>query len=325
MKKLLLVFGIMHVINFCYGQKDTTAADQATEFLPLIYANRQLTYLTFYDGIGNLPDMVTEARFSGDYFLKKEKINWALELNLNITIRMRDKKSFPILPPSYNPVLTYYRKIPSGEGSFLSKTFLDQVFWEVSVGHHSNGNAENFYVQDSLGNDTGKINYDNGNFSTNYLEVAFSTFKQRNKGNQKNYYTNLRAAFRMYPSKLSAKELRDTYGFYRFFLTYNLFKIPMGEPEKQWSKFFSRSRLRLHSGWIFGDMRNATADNISKRLIAEATYFYYPGWLSELGFFVQYYRGQDYYNIQFSRTVEVFRAGISSNPLDFEGFKKILK
>ncbi|GAA0191385.1 hypothetical protein GCM10009122_53820 [Fulvivirga kasyanovii] len=325
MKKLLLIFGMLYVTHCCLGQQDTTNANGTTGFLPLIYANRQLTYLTFYDGIGNLPNMVTEARFSGNYFLKKEKINWALELNLNITIRIRDKKSFPIPPPSYNPVLTYYRRIPSGEGSFLSKTFLDQVFWEVSVGHHSNGKAESFYIEDSLGNDTGQINYDNGNFSTNYLELAFSTFKRRNRGGQNNYYTNLRTAFRFYSSKMSAKELRDTYGFYRLFLTYNLFKIPLGEPGKSWSDFFSRSRLRFHSGWIFGDMRDAAADDIDKRLIAEVTYFYYPGWLSELGFFVQYYRGQDYYNIQFLRTAEVFRVGISSNPLDFDGFKRILK
>ncbi|MEX2336004.1 MAG: hypothetical protein WD555_01885 [Fulvivirga sp.] len=316
MRKLLAGVILFLIINNVYSQQaavDTTK--QESPFLSLIYANRQLTYFTFFQGLGNLPPLLTEMGFSGSYFLKRNNI-WALEANLNMVLRIRNETSFPVSPPSYNPVLTYYRDINRWKSSFMSKLLLDHAYWELSVGHHSNGKAGQFYILDSLGNTTKKIDLDNANFSTDYLEGGFTTFSNRKNGTNGKFISSFRLAFRMYPEKLSSKELKDMYGFYRMFASYNIFGFPWGANHGA-ENFFTKSRLRLHSGWIFGKISDSPPDEAKKRLIADVTWFYYPGWLAEIGFFIQYYRGQDYYNVQFRRTVEMFRIGISSNPINF--------
>lgn len=293
-------------------------------FLPLIYANRGLTYFTFFDGVGNLPDMVTEARFSGSYFLKNSKVNWALEFNLNMTLRILDKKSYPIPPPSYTPELTYYRRIRSNGVSNMNKLLFANAYWDLSVGHHSNGRAGDFYKKDSLGNETGEIDLKDASFTTHYLELGYSTFDHRQNDHGQDFYTNFRIALQVYPSALSTADLKDSYGFYRAFITYNIFRIPWRKAGRD-SDFFSRSRLRIHAGWIFGDVMGAPANAFEKRLIGEATWFYFPNWLAEMGFFMQFFYGQDYYNLQFTRTMKTLRIGISSNPLNFKGFRKYLE
>ena len=324
MKKFLLIVLLACSLT-AKGQdsifSDSTKNEGQTVFLPLIYADRKLTYLTFAQGIGNLPPLITEARFSGSYFLKKSAVNWALELNLNLTLRIHDKYSFPIYAPSYNPVVTYYRELKEWDNSFFSRVLFDHAYWEVSAGHHSNGQHEPFYVQDSLGNDTNEINIEDGSFSVEYLEAGISTFKNR-KRNDIDYISNLKFGFRIYPTKWYLPEIEDLYGSYRTFATYNIYRIPIGQSQ---TSFFARSRLKLHSGWIFGDMNGNSPADVSKRLITEFTYYYYPEWLAEISFFAQYYHGQDYYNINFTRTVDVFRLGIATNPLNFKDFKKYLK
>lgn len=303
--------------------QDTTAG-ATTSFLPLIYANRDLTYFTFSDGIGNLPHMVTEGRFSGSYFLKNRQVNWALEFGLNMTLRILDKRSYPIPPPSYVAELTYYREVGGKGKTMLSRLLFEKAYWDLSGGHHSNGRADDFYKKDSLGNELPEIDYNDASFTAHYLELGYSTFSHRRSASNRDFYTNLRLAFRLYPKSMGTPELEDIYGFYRLFATYNIFRLPWGK-SGQHNGFFSRSRVRFHSGWIFGDMGEASPRAVDKRFIAEVTWFYFPDWLSEMGFFLQYYRGQDYYNLQFKRTMDVFRVGISSNPLNFDGFRRFMQ
>lgn len=320
MRSSLLILYVFIFSCCCRAQTNEMETDSA-EFLQLVYANRDLTYFTLSQGIGNLPHMITEGRFSGSYFMKKQQINWALELNLNMTLRILDKSSFPIPPPSYNPELTFYHEINGGAGSGIGKLLFDHAYWDLSIGHHSNGRPGDFYKKDSLGRETNTIDLQNASFSLQYLEWGFSTFDHRVSRGQKDFYTNLRLAFRWYPALLATSELKDNYGLYRLFATYNLFRFPWSG----YSDFFLRSRLKVHAGWMFGDMAEAKSEDVGKRLTSEITWYYYPDWLADLGFFAQYFHGQDYYNVQFHRTVSVFRIGVCSNPLNFTGFRKFIK
>lgn len=319
-----LLIGILTIVSIHSQAQYSPDTVNYDGFLPLIYANRDLTYFTFSEGIGNLPHMVTESRFSGSYFLKKHQINWALEFSLNMTLRILDKKSFPIPPPSYVAELTYYRKFAHNGASSLSRFLFNEAYWDITGGHHSNGRADDFYKKDSLGNETNEIDLEDASFTAHYLELGFSGFNHRkNKNSNKDFYTNLRLAFRFYPKSMGTPELEDRYGFYRMYATYNIFRFPWGKSGP--SSFFSQSRLRIHSGWIFGDMGETSPEAVRKRLIGEVTWFYFPQWLSEMGFFIQYYHGQDYYNLKFENTLDVFRVGITSNPLNFNGFSKYMK
>lgn len=51
-----------------------------------------------------------------------------------------------------------------------------------------------------------------------------------------------------------------------------------------------------------------------KRLIIDYTLSFTPTFLKEVNVFIQYYYGQDYYNIHFGRQLSVIRIGISSKP-----------
>lgn len=315
MRKLFLLILILIYNNLQSQQHSVdTTTSESLDFIPLIYANRHLTYITFFEGLGNLPPLLTEMGVSSSYFFRKNNV-WALEGNLNMVLRVRNENSYPVMPPSYHPVITYYREIKHWNKTALSKILLDNAYWEASLGHHSNGKSGYFFKRDSLGNRTNGIDLDNGNFSTDYVELAISTYDYRTATPRK-YVSSLRLAFKLYPPVFSSIELKDIYGFYRLFATYNIFGVPNVEQENRLAMIFSRSRLKIHSGWIFGKMSTAETGEVSKRLVAGAEWHYYPKWLAELGFFIQYYRGQDYYNVQFERTVEMLRIGISANPTE---------
>jgi hypothetical protein len=109
-------------------------------------------------------------------------------------------------------------------------------------------------------------------------------------------------------------------------LDYKLYSIPLFKEKRDaFSDFFNRSRFELKTGWIFGNLSENPKRNFDKRFIASATFIYSPKWFNQLGFFIQYYRGQDYYNIWYPDTLSVLRIGITADPLEFMSIRKIFK
>lgn len=64
-------------------------------------------------------------------------------------------------------------------------------------------------------------------------------------------------------------------------------------------------------GWIAGKLNDEKTFNI-KRLIFDYTLSFTPAFLRDIDVFIQYYYGQDYYNIHFDKQLSVIRIGISS-------------
>ena len=54
-----------------------------------------------------------------------------------------------------------------------------------------------------------------------------------------------------------------------------------------------------------------------KRLNASLTLYYHPKFLEDIGFFVQFYHGNDYYNIYFQERLDIIRFGIMTKVLRF--------
>ena len=55
----------------------------------------------------------------------------------------------------------------------------------------------------------------------------------------------------------------------------------------------------------------------AKRLNASLILYYHPKFLEDIGFFVQFYHGMDYYNIYFENQLSIIRFGIMTESLRF--------
>lgn len=67
---------------------------------------------------------------------------------------------------------------------------------------------------------------------------------------------------------------------------------------------------------MFGDYNNLETFSV-ERLNLSLTFYYHPKFLEDIGIFVQYYHGSDYYNMYFNHRLDVLRFGIMTEKLRF--------
>jgi hypothetical protein len=201
------------------------------------------------------------------------------------------------------PRITYYHNLEQNiPGSKKVVPFLSLV-------HHSNGQNGDFYNED------GSINTTSGNFSTNYLEMGafMTTLNTRNTGQRKFYKSYLEYHFANDP------HLKGKYGFLRanfeFQMIHQLSAYQRGKAKERSQKH--RIRQSVHTSWIFGELGNAPPLDIKERLTFKYTLSYHPKMAEDMSVFVQYYYGQDYYNIYFDRNISVLRFGLMTDQLKF--------
>ena len=294
-----------------YAQNISSDADTLSyqKFVTMVNANRDQSYLTFGNGFGNLEPLIFEAKFSPSYFVTKTNRNWALTLNPQIQLRMLNQESVPVRIPSYRGYLTFYHAVDFWKQAFFRKIFYEDALWFASVAHHSNGQEGSFYVDDS----TNVIDTKRGNFSTNFLQVGVASYSLRPVGADYFSIRQIKAHLEVHPPGFHVPELNGQYGFYRLFFTFGL-AGPQRIVAQEWvNRWAQRSSVEVQTGWIFGDVYNAGRVDARQRLVLDITYRYYPRWLDEFAFFVRYYRGQDYYNIRFTNTLNNVSFGITSN------------
>lgn len=230
--------------------------------------------------------------------LRLNKSKWGIELSPKVVLRMYQAESYPVRTPSYMPGATFYYNISNLRSSRKASPLFVFLTWQ----HHSNGQDGTFYNADSI-----SINTLSGNFSTNTIEMGgFASASDKSK------------AFNSIFHKISLEyhyqqneELKGKYGNFRI----------NSELQSIWypGKFTSAGgivknrlysvRTQLKLQWIAGNMQNASTLDI-KRLVASFRVAIHPAILNEVTLFAQYYYGQDYYNIYFSRTLTVLRFGI---------------
>jgi len=315
----VLVFGQDKVVD------DADTADTSLEhqkFMTMVNANREQSYVTFANGLGNLEPLIFEGRLSPSYFFSGRGRNWSVMINPQITIRMLDKQSFPIRNPSYKIYITFYRDIKFWNDTFLKKLFYKNALWYASVAHHSNGQDGSFYSPDT----TNTVNLENGNFATNFLEFGISSYKvERLKAN---YFSirEIKTYLEFHPPKWSISELDRQYGFYRIYVKAGVFGPMRARKNDSVNRWLQQSSLEVKAGWIMGKMGGTSTLDPSKRFVLDATYKYYPKWFDEIAFFLRFYRGQDYYNIYFlDHTLTQLSAGITSNIMNFKRAGKYLQ
>jgi len=271
--------------------KNTADGDPFPKY---IAASHKRSYITLTEGFGNLNPLYFEAHLAPTYLIHlKEEYKWAIELSPQMVIRMQREPSFPIRTPSYMPRITYYHNFHKG------KSLSNQLIPYASLAHHSNGQNGDFY------DENGSINIQDGNFATNYLEVGvFATQLIRDNYIKNGNFLKAYAAYHF------AKEpnLIGKYGDFRINLEYQ-FIHQLNQKQ--------RLRQSIHAGWIFGGMNDLSPVNFKERFTFQYTISYHPRMAEDMSVFVQYYYGQDYYNIYFNNNISVLRFGLMTDVLEF--------
>ncbi|MEO5977064.1 MAG: hypothetical protein ABIS36_04585 [Chryseolinea sp.] len=310
-------------VSVCGQKKDTaTISMEVQKFLTLVNGNREQSYGTFGNGLGNLEPLVFEARLSPSYFFTGKQRKWAVMLNPQVTMRMLNQRSLPVRNPSYKVYITFYKEIEFWKKSFLHKLFYNNAVTFVSLVHHSNGQDGSFYNPDS----TRIPNLENGNFATNFLEFGVSAYQLEELS--KDYFSirEVKAWAEIHPPNWSIHELDNVYGYYRIYGKMGVFGPMRQRKNDAVNQWLQRSSLEIKSGWIFGDMNNASSLDLQKRFVLDVSYKYYPVWFDDFAFFLRFYQGQDYYNIYFlNKSLTQLSLGITSNIMSFKKATKYLK
>ncbi len=299
MKKKVLSFIIYIITVVLISPATGQESDQDMEsyFFSAIRANQQESYITFGGGFGTTDPLVFEAKVAPYFLLRtSDDAQWGATLSPTIIIRMYAEESFPVRTPSYMPHLTFYRKLGAGEHRLLQYVFL-------TLAHHSNGQEDPFYSED------GRINTLSGDFSTNYIELgAFFNKRVVPFANTTEYFKiSLEYHFDYYRSA----DLQGQYGFLRWHNSFRVFRSIHSFKSFEFKKS-ARLMTTLNTSWIFGELNEAGTLDFNQRFNVSLTLAYRPSVLRDVGFFINFYTGKDYYNIHFSQRLSVIRAGIQT-------------
>lgn len=266
---------------------------------------REPSYVSATGGFGNIDKLIFEADII-PYFLVKlsGSDRWGIELSPEIILRMYNEKSVPVRSPSFMPRITGFYQIRQPE------VYKSDLFGYLSVWHHSNGQENDFYNDDKV-----TINTRTGNFSTNAAEVGLFMSEPDKLNPNATRYIKLSTVYHF----MHVTDLNNIYGDLRFFV--DLQSIVNVTKTLRMLNLVSNNS-RTSSAMLYGSVKfGYIADNFNhtkaislNRLIFKGTISYKPFFLHDINLFAQYYYGQDYYNISFSRQLHLFRFGLMARP-----------
>jgi hypothetical protein len=261
--------------------------------------NQGNSYITFPTDLGNLEPLWFEGNIIPNFLIRQSKNSRVMGvLTPQIIIRMYQEESMPVRTPSYIPQITFYYRIDD-----LKSNSQHTLFGRFA--HHSNGQAGNFYLPN------GEINLETGNFSTNFFEIGLIYNRSIPKLNAEQF---LISSLEVHPLSWSIDELEGLYSPLRWHGTFSIYKMPFGRKNSKNKR--AKISFRTEAIWMFGDI-NQWKDFSLKRLNFDFIFYYHPRFLEDIGFFVQYYNGMDYYNIYFNEKRKVLRFGIMTSKLKF--------
>ena len=298
MKKYIIILTLLLINSFVsFGQKsnDSIPMIMLTTISQESVGN---SYITFPTDIGNMEPLWFEGNIIPNFIIRTSKdAKWMAVLTPQIIIRMYQENSLPIKTPSYIPQITLFYSL-SSESNINSLTLFGKM------AHHSNGQNGDFYLAD------GTINLESGNFTTNYFELGFI---KTNYSKRYNAVRFLSASFEGHPVSLTETELIGQYSLYRLNTVFSIFKLPACYHNSERKASFS---FQLKANWMLDDFNSLAVFDL-KRLNFSLRFSYYPKFLEDIGLFVQYYHGYDYYNIYFNVRRDVLRFGIITEKLRF--------
>jgi hypothetical protein len=198
---------------------------------------------------------------------------------------MFNEDSSPVRSPSFMPRISVF--------AWFQKRLRDAptFYGSVTLSHHSNGQAGPFFADD------GSINHQDGSFSTNFFEFAV-------------YGTGITGKFlgwsslslQWHPGFNEDPELKGRYGLVRLnFATAVVADLP----------FHGQINLRVTAilDHFMQVSKTATLRELERFPVSLSYSMTVPG--IDLGVYLGYYIGHDYYNIYFDKVIHTIQIGIS--------------
>ncbi|MBL0328257.1 MAG: hypothetical protein IPP64_02270 [Bacteroidetes bacterium] len=290
----------------------STAQLQVAHMDEAILSTSDRTYLTFGQGIGNyktpygikpLNPLIFEGQISPDFFLRlSKKRTVGLAVFPKIIIRMFNQPSMPVKTPSYMPSILFYHQlnIPFTKQLFRFFSSDEQMaFMTYRAIHHSNGQEGNYYLTG-----TDSVNYRNGNFSTNAVEIAFS-WSAVDSGRVGKSFANGRIAYERQLDIERETELRHTYYYDKISLE---------------SRFIYSEKVKAYIKYsvMWGTAKFRPRNSVDLFLAFKPSKK-----LSNFSIFMRGYIGPDYYNLYYENMLRTITLGIIADPLSIPVFQKV--
>ena len=205
----------------------------------------------------------------------------AFVLTPRIILRQFAGQSYPVRPPSFMPRITYYHWWSDRRGGVN--------YFSAMVSHHSNGQEAPHRNADST------LDHIDGNFSTNFVEVAYQHLFRFRK-----LEGSLRGSLEVHiPGLYDKEEMRD----YSKVRPGAQVAVRFG-PRSEWSASVTEVLL------IGGDNPEFTG---SRRLLNWGTLAWEVPGATDVSVFASWFVGQDYYNNNYDQYRKLLRLGIAAN------------
>lgn len=259
--------------------------------------NQSDSYITFPTDIGNIEPLMFEANVNPSFVIRERKDSKLMALlTPQIIIRMYNEASYPVRTPSYIPQISFYYLANKADA-------LNYLVLFGKIAHHSNGQDGNFY------NENNSINLLTGNFATNFMEFGFlkTAYSNRLKA-----IKSIKSSIEIHPKSWILKELKGKYSGLRWHNSFTSFKFPLTDSHSDKANFSLKAETTL----MLDNYKDLNLFDFD-RFNASLTFYCHPKFLEDIGLFVQFYHGMDYYNIYFERQISVIRFGLMTEILRF--------
>lgn len=268
----------------------------------LAHINQSDSYISFPGDIGNLEPLIFEANINPNFVIReREDAKIILILTPQITIRMYDEYSHPVKTPSYIPQLSFYYL--TGKGKSMQNLIL---FGRLA--HHSNGQHGDFYIESKDG--TSEINLETGDFYTNFFEFGFI---KTSFGLKKNAVKFFKSSIEAHPRSWMNREMNGIYSGLRWNNSFIIYKLPWYSKSEFKKSSFS---IKAETSWIIDSINDWQTFNLN-RFNGALTFYYHPKFLEDIGFYIRFYHGRDYYNIYFDHRLDFIQLGLMTEILRF--------
>jgi hypothetical protein len=271
------------------------------------------TYVTFGQGFGNrvtakgvkkLEPLLFEGQMAPLFSLQfRRRVPFGFSLCPKIVFRMYNEFSYPVRTPSYMPFLLIYHRV---KFPFLKRYNMFKPFLKVKptfyntykYGHHSNGANGPYFVPG-----TRDINYENGNFATDYTEVATS-FMSGDTIHDNLDLLSGRLAFEHHLGLNREDSMHSTYYYEKLTLELRFLLFKKVTVCTGFSAMFGRDGFKPHY---------ASDTYISYRPLPH---------ISDISIFAKVYFGPDYYNLRYENNMSFVSFGILLEPKALAIIKK---
>lgn len=294
--KAYILFLLLCMVQFAASQKEVDTLP-SLDLYKIALINQSDSYITFPTDIGNIAPLIFEGNVNPSFVIRKRDDSKLMAvLTPQITIRMYNEESYPVRTPSYIPQVSFYYVANQKEA-------LNYLVLFGKMAHHSNGQEGAFYNEDD------SINLQSGNFATNFMELGFlkTTYSTNFKA-----INTIKSSLEIHPKGWMTQELKGRYSGLRWHNSFSSFKFPLKNNENERANFSLKAETMLMLD-NFNDLDFFNLDRINARV----TFYYHPKFLEDIGLFVQFYQGMDYYNIHFEHRLSIIRFGIMTEVLRF--------